>query len=149
MGVWVGHWHGFGWIGSGEEYKKEHLRRPGKDAGDPATGAFLASSLPAMMTGQNLLRRRLVAADRTWADVQAAVDWLKARYAESPPFERSDGRQAYVDLDAKIVYALDVLPRGVDVTWVHWTQAKSVFSHSVICCPSLHHPEIPCPLPPA
>ncbi|MEU1624292.1 hypothetical protein ABZ746_02905 [Streptomyces sp. NPDC020096] len=145
---WDGHWHGYGWIGSGEEYRKENLRRPGREPGDPNTLTFLSSPLPPIMTGHWLLKKRCAAADRTWTEAKQAVAWLRKCYEANPPFVCADGGWAYVDLEVKIEYALDMLPRGVDATWVHWVQSQALFSHSIVCCPSHHHPEIPCPLPP-
>ncbi|MFI1963704.1 hypothetical protein ACH429_06120 [Streptomyces pathocidini] len=146
---WQGHWHGYGpWVGSGAEYAKEGVRRPGPLPNDPQTQAFMTARTPPMMTGHALLRRGQAAADRTWADVEHAVTWLQKCYAENPPLSREDGKTAYLELDGKTAYARDVLPRGVDVAWAYWMNSGSLASYSVVCCPSLHHPEIPCPLPP-
>ncbi|MEU8570465.1 hypothetical protein AB0C51_19315 [Streptomyces pathocidini] len=101
-----------------------------------------------MMTGHWLLRRSQTAADRTWTDVGDAMTWLKTTYESNPPFKRDDGKQAYAALDTKIVYAMDVLPRGVDVTWAHYTESSSLTSFTVVCCPNQFHPEIACPMPP-
>ncbi|HWN00928.1 MAG TPA: hypothetical protein VNO54_28085 [Streptosporangiaceae bacterium] len=102
-----------------------------------------------MMTGHWLMRRAQTRAECTWTDASEAVDWLKQRYVENPPIVRPDGGRAYVDVDARIVYALDVLPRGVDVTWGYWTNPSTLASHSVVACANRFHPHIPCPLEPS
>lgn len=158
---WKGHWHGFGpWIGSPEAYHKEggrrppHPVRPGAEAPhasryQEAAGEFATSSMPPLMTGHWLMKQGQAARARTWTDPAAAAEWLKQQYTSSPPFERADGKRAYVELDVKLAYTLDALPRGVDVSWVHYTQSRSLFSASVACCPNLFHPTIPCPLSPS
>ncbi|MFI5687934.1 hypothetical protein [Streptomyces sp. NPDC051636] len=160
--TWAGHWHGFGpWIGAPDVYAAEGNRRP-VHALQPGPGAnfdtarhhqagaeFASSNLPPLMTGHWLMKKNQTTRVSTWTDAAEAVDWLKEHYTANQPFERSDGLQAYVELDAKLAYALDVLPRGVDVSWVHHTQSRSLFSASIVCCPNLFHPTIPCPLPPS
>ncbi|WP_269853070.1 hypothetical protein [Streptomyces sp. RPT161] len=146
---WQGHWHGYGpWIGSRDAYGNEGMRRPGRLASDEQTRSFLASDMPPMMNGHWLLRRSQTAADRTWTNPETAVAWLEKTYAENPPFERDDGRRAYTGRETKTEYAMDVLPRGVDVSWVYYLKSASLASFSVVCCPNHFHPEIPCPLPP-
>ncbi|MEU6219311.1 hypothetical protein ABZ845_17610 [Streptomyces sp. NPDC047022] len=158
--TWTGHWHGFGpWIGAPERYAKEGSRRPPHEVRpaqeadhgaryQEAAGEFATSSLPPLMTGHWLAKQGQASAERTWADAAEAVDWLKRQYIDAPPFERTDGLRAYVGLDVKLAYASDVLPRGVDVTWVHHTQSRSLFSASVVCCPNLFHPGVKCPASP-
>ncbi|MEU9115759.1 hypothetical protein AB0D04_29265 [Streptomyces sp. NPDC048483] len=144
-----GHWHGYGaWVGSGKEYGREGLRRPGRHPGDEQTRAFLASPLPPMMVGHWLLRRDQTAAERTWTRAVDAVSWLKGIYRENLPLDREDGRTAYCGLHVKTAYALDALPRGVDVTWAYWMTSGSLTSYSVVACPNRPHPDIACPLPP-
>lgn len=164
---WAGHWHGFGpWVGTVAQYYEEGNRRPPHpDPPSPAmdgdkqavrlqrryreaAAEFYGSALPPVMTGHWLVKRGQAAADRTWTDVTDAVEWLKQRYTDQPPFERADGLRAYVPLDALIASAYDTLPRGVDVTWSHYTPGKSLLSMSVVCCPNLFHPSVACPLPP-
>ncbi|WP_230396181.1 hypothetical protein [Streptomyces blattellae] len=101
------------------------------------------------MTGHWLQKRGQAAAARTWTDVADAVEWLKQGYTDNPPAERTDGLRAYVGLDVKLAYAIDALPCGVDISWVHYTKSKSLFSASVVCCPNRFHPTLTCPLPPA
>lgn len=156
-----GHWHGYGpWIGSPTWYAQEGNRRPPypdqpRAEADHVTryreaaSEFANSSLPPLMTGHWLMKQGQSARDRTWTDVTDAVEWLKRHYTDSPPFVRADGGQAYAELDVKVAYAYDVLPGGVDVTWVHYTQARSLFSASVVCCPNHFHPQAPCPLSPS
>lgn len=147
---WDGHWHGYGWVGNAAEYFKESTRRPGAAGlNDPHTQTFLASKLPPMMTGHWLMRRGQTLAQWTWTDVGDAVDWLRQRYCGAPPITRPDGGRAYVDLDVRIDYALDVLPRGVDVTWGYWTGPSTLASQSVVACSNRFHPNIPCPLEPS
>lgn len=166
---WSGHWHGYGpWIGTGAAYAQEGNRRPPHPGGPPqqaspedkaayrvleryreAAADFQAGNLPPLMTGHWLLKRTQSAADRTWTDVGIALAWLTKHYEENPPFGREDGRQAYCGLEEKLEYACDVLPRGVDVSWVHYTKSKSLFSLSAVCCPNRFHPDVPCPLPPS
>ncbi|MEU6318114.1 hypothetical protein [Streptomyces sp. NPDC047009] len=158
--TWTGHWHGFGpWIGPLTRYAQEGSRRPAhpvRPAPDAdhatryqeAAGEFATSSLPPLMTGHWLAKQGQAAAARTWTDTADAVEWMKQHYTDHPPFERSDGLQSYVSLDAKLAYAFDVLPRGVDVCWVHYTQSRNLISLSVVCCPNLFHPDLNCPVVP-
>ncbi|MDT0341582.1 hypothetical protein [Streptomyces litchfieldiae] len=146
---WSGHWHGYGpWIGTRDSYGAENLRRPGTSPNDEQTRVFLSQTLPPMQLGHWLMRRDQTAADRTWTEVTGAVNWLRESYDANPPMERDDGRQAYVDLDTKTRYAADSLPRGVDVSWVHYMRSQNLVSFSVVCCPHRFHPRTPCPLPP-
>lgn len=157
---WSGHWHGFGpWVGPPERYFQEGGRRPPHPI-QPAPGSkeeqryreaaaeFPTSHLPPMMPGHWLLKRNQASTDRTWADASEAVHWLTKLCLDNPPFEREDGKQTYSSLEEKQEYAFDALPRGVDVSRVHYNGARSIVSINVVCCPNLHHPEIPCPLPP-
>lgn len=164
---WAGHWHGYGpWIGSPAVYHQEGNRRPPHPDPPPpavdgdkqavrllqryreAGAEFYSSGLPPIMTGHWLVKRGQTAAERTWTDVTDAVGWLKQHYTDNPPFERPDGLQAYLPLDALIAYTYDALPRGVDSTWSHYTQGKSLLSMSVVCCPNLFLPDVDCPLSP-
>ncbi|WP_180686646.1 hypothetical protein [Streptomyces gossypiisoli] len=159
--TWSGHWHGFGpWVGPPETYAKEGNRRPAHSIQPApesdhasryreAASEFATGSVPPLMTGHWLLKRGQANRARTWTDCGDAVGWLKQHYISNPPFERTDGLRAYAGLDVTLAYALDVLPRGVDVACVHYTQSRSLFSASVVCCPNLHHPDLACPLPPA
>ncbi|MFG2717398.1 hypothetical protein ACGFW5_03685 [Streptomyces sp. NPDC048416] len=164
-----GHWHGYGpWIGPSAVYGKEGGRRPPHpngplsllDAEDKkqqavldrykeAAAEFASGNVPPTMTGWWLMKKNQVSADRTWADVGIALAWLTKQYEENPPFVRADGKQAYCGLDLKLEYAIDVLPHGVDVSWVYYLPCERLISFSIVCCPNRFHPEIPCPLPPA
>ncbi|MFF8992370.1 hypothetical protein ACF09H_21020 [Streptomyces sp. NPDC014983] len=157
---WQGHWHGFVWIGAPQRYAREGDRRPahavqpapGADHADryrEAAGEFVGGGLPPLMSGHWLMKRGQLARERTWTDVGDAVAWLKRHYTGNPPYERPDGARTYVELDAKVGYAVDVLPRGVDVSWVHYTPSRTLLSASVVCCPNLFHPAPACPLPPS
>ncbi|MCX3058567.1 hypothetical protein [Streptomyces beihaiensis] len=166
---WTGHWHGYGpWVGDPKTYAQEGSRRPPHPNGPPsvtdpedkkqqqvldryreAAAEFQTGNVPPTMTGYWLTKKSQTSADRTWADVDIALEWLTKKYEENPPFERADGLQAYSSLDTKLEYASDVLPFGVDVSWVYYTPAKNLMSFSVVCCLNRFHPEIPCPLPPA
>ncbi|REK89890.1 hypothetical protein DY245_13230 [Streptomyces inhibens] len=158
---WSGHWHGFGpWIGAPARYAQEGGRRPPHSI-LPAPGAreeeryrevaaeFPTSDLPPLMTGHWLIKRNQAVPDRTWTVVAETLNWLTKHYEENPPFTREDGKQAYCTLAEKQAYAVDVLPRGVDVSWVHYTQSRNLFSAAVVCCPNHFHPDVPCPLPPS
>ncbi|WP_405616470.1 hypothetical protein [Streptomyces sp. NBC_01508] len=113
-----------------------------------AAAEFQDGTLPPLMTGHWLMKQSRAAADHTWTDVSDAVVWLSEHYSENPPFEREDGKRAYCGLDIKSKYAREVLPLGVDVSWVYYTQSQNLFSMQAICCPNQFHPELPCPLPP-
>lgn len=144
-----GHWHGYGpWVGSGPEYAREGLRRPGTEFHSQQTRVFLDSKLPPLMTGHSLMRVNQTARERTWTDVKDVVAWLSACYAENPPFRLENGGSSYGPLERKVSYVIDALPRGVDVVWAYWTKGGSLASYSVVCCPNHFLPEIPCPLPP-
>ncbi|WP_240799829.1 hypothetical protein [Streptomyces sp. A1277] len=114
-----------------------------------AAAEFQTGNVPPTMTGYWLLKRNQVSNDRTWADVGIALAWLTKEYDANPPFVRSDGLAAYSGLHSKLEYATDVLPRGVDVTWVYYTSSKNLISFSVVCCPNRFHPGVSCPLPPS
>ncbi|WP_307783242.1 hypothetical protein [Streptomyces sp. MBT53] len=113
-----------------------------------AAAEFQNGSVPPLMTGHWLMKRSHAAAERTWTNAADAVTWLSKHYSENPPFEREDGRAAYIGLDGKIAYAHEVLPLGVDVSWVYYTQSKSMVAMQVISCPNHFHPDLACPLPP-
>ncbi|MEU0739132.1 hypothetical protein [Streptomyces sp. NPDC006134] len=158
--TWRGHWHGFGpWIGDPKAYAAEGNRRPAHpvlpvapdivDRYHKAAQEFSTGTLPPLMTGHWLLKKAQVTRALTWTDVGKAVVWLEQQYLETPPFERTDGQQAYVGLDVTLAYARDALPRGVDVSCVYYTPSRSLFAAQIVCCPSLHHPDLPCPLPPS
>ncbi|MFF0386045.1 hypothetical protein [Streptomyces sp. NPDC004286] len=148
-------------------YAKEGGRRPAHPNGPPlianpedkkeqaaldryreAAAEFAGGSVPPLMSGHWFLKRDQTVADRTWTDVGIVLAWMTKHYAADPPFTHPDGSRAYGDLDFKLEYAADVLPRGVDVSWVYYTPAGAIFSLSVVCCPNHFHPGIPCPLPP-
>ncbi|MEV7655306.1 hypothetical protein AB0O39_14155 [Streptomyces anulatus] len=62
-----GHWHGYGpRTGSRDAYGQEALRRPGVGLNSEQTRAFVAATLPPLMTGRWLMRQNQTAADRTW-----------------------------------------------------------------------------------
>ncbi|MFE7275562.1 hypothetical protein [Streptomyces sp. NPDC057623] len=158
---WNGHWHGFGpWVGAPDRYSKEGGRRPPHpimpDSGAEnatryreAASEFATGGVPPLMSGHWLLKQGQAARARTWTNVTDAIEWLRQQYTESPPFERADGLRAYVSLEVQVAGALDVLPRGVDISWVHHTGSQNLFSASVVCCPNLFHPHLACPLPPS
>ncbi|MEV0962158.1 MULTISPECIES: hypothetical protein [unclassified Streptomyces] len=108
---------------------------------------FPTSNLPPVMTGHWLMKHGRAAAERVWTDPVTAVDWLTKLFLDTPPFEREDGRRAYAGLDVKREYALDALPVGVDVSWVHYNRSGSIVSMSLVCCPNRHHPGLTCPQP--
>lgn len=65
--TWSGHWHGYGpWTGSRDAYGQEALRRPGVELNSEQTRAFVAATLPPLMTGRWLMRQNQTAADRIW-----------------------------------------------------------------------------------
>ncbi|WP_280890306.1 hypothetical protein [Streptomyces sp. LBL] len=113
-----------------------------------AASEFQNGTLPPLMTGHWLMKRSHAAAERTWTDVHDAVVWLNKNYSENSPFEREDGEQAYCGVDVKTAYAREVLPLGVDVSWVYYTQSQNLLSMQVVWCPSHFHPDLACPLPP-
>ncbi|MFD7714251.1 hypothetical protein [Streptomyces sp. NPDC059814] len=113
-----------------------------------AAAEFQTGNVPPTMTGWWLTKKTHVSAERTWADMGIAISWLTKQYEANLPFERADGLQAYNSLKSKLEYATDVLPCGVDVSWVYYVPAKNVIAFAVVCCPNRFHPELPCPLPP-
>ncbi|MCN9244000.1 hypothetical protein NGF19_24995 [Streptomyces sp. RY43-2] len=163
---WTGHFHGYGpWIGSPDQYHREGDRRPvHPDPPAPpvsdddkvavrvqqryreVAAEFATSELPPMMSGHWLMKRGRTSAERTWDDSAVVLDWLTRQFLDHPPMEREDGRQAYVDLDTKRAYVLDVLPVGVDVSWVYYNRSGGIVSLNVVCCPNRHHPGLTCPL---
>jgi hypothetical protein len=114
-----------------------------------AASEFQNGSVPPLMPGHWLMKRNHAAADRTWTDATDAVEWLSKHYAENPPFEREDGKQAYSGLDSKMAHALESLSNGVDVCWVYYLQSQNLLSMQVVCCPNGFHPDLACPLPPS
>ncbi|GAA1007672.1 hypothetical protein STXM2123_4390 [Streptomyces sp. F-3] len=163
---WTGHFHGFGpWVGSPEAYHREGDRRPPypDPPAPPATdddkkarealaryrevaAEFPVSPLPPMMSGHWLMKRGQASHERTWTDAAAAVDWLTKHYLDNPPAGHGDGARQGSELDHKRTYALDVLPGGVDVSWVYYNRAGNIVSINVVCCPNIHHPDLACPL---
>jgi hypothetical protein len=137
---WSGHWHGYSWTGSGDDYfgaaNESSKRRPGGPA-------FKESKVPPVMTGHWLLRRAQTAPARTWSDPIDALRWLERFYENNTP------QPGYLSAKIRLPYALNSLPRGVDVTWAYWTKSRSFASASLVACANLHHPHIPCPLPPS
>ncbi|WP_234311753.1 hypothetical protein [Streptomyces griseus] len=107
---------------------------------------FPASNLPPVMSGHWLMKRSQASHERSWADPVAALDWLTKLFLDNLPMEREDGRPPYAGLDTKRDYALDVLPVGVDVSWVYYNRSGSMVSLNVVCCPNRHHPDLTCPL---
>ncbi|GGZ25901.1 hypothetical protein GCM10010387_19360 [Streptomyces inusitatus] len=159
---WYGHWHGYGWTGTPVSYAREGNRRPPYPVPPPpeakeedkaryrdAANEFLTSNLPPLMTGHWLLKRNQSAEEFTWTNPESALAWLIKRHQESSPFEHADGKAAYCALEQKLEHAADALPRGVDVSWVHYTRSQTMVSLSVVCCPNRFHPDIPCPFPPS
>jgi len=152
MTNWDGHWHGYGpWVGERRELGKESHRRPGASPDDEQTQAFLTSTLPPMMTGWALLRRRQTVADRTWTAVSDAVDWLTKTYADRPPSFAPSSLYPTPEeqLQSKVRDAEEHLPLGTDTVWAYYATNGAYVSYEVICCPSHFHPDIPCPLPPS
>lgn len=140
MRDWDGHWHGFEpWVGPRDEFK-DHLRRPGKDPRDEQTVAFLSNSMTPLMLGHSLLRKSQVARDRTWTDVEAALDWYRKTWLRHP----AGGDM--LPLDKTIEYGRGHLLRGSDVCAGYYTPGFSFVSFAIICCPNRFFPNIPCPL---
>ncbi|WP_234438628.1 hypothetical protein [Streptomyces sp. NRRL S-340] len=107
---------------------------------------FPTSNLPPMMSGHWLMKRNQAAHERTWTDATAALDWMVKHFLDNPPMQREDGRQAYASLDTRREYVLDVLPVGVDVSWVYYNRPGNIVSLNLVCCPNRHHPDLTCPL---
>ncbi|SCL22083.1 hypothetical protein [Micromonospora inyonensis] len=141
--TWHGHWHGFGvWTGSREEYAKENLRRPGRDLGDEQTRAFLTNTMTPVQTGHALLRRGQASAERTWTDVEGPLAWIRKTWSANPP-----GGDV-LPLEKHIEYDRGYLSRGSDCSMGYYNAGLTFVSYSVVCCPNLFFPDIPCPLPP-
>ncbi|MEU6382085.1 hypothetical protein ABZ847_00830 [Streptomyces bauhiniae] len=113
-----------------------------------AAAEFQNGNLPPRMSGHWFLKHNQAIAERTWTDVGVVLAWMSKHYAENPPFVRPDGSPAYISLEVHLDYAADVLPLGIDVSWVHYMPSRHMFSVSIVCCPNRHHPELTCPLPP-
>ncbi|WP_327031882.1 hypothetical protein [Micromonospora ureilytica] len=149
MALVTHHWHAYDpWTGPHQFFGREHdpERRPGPSSGDVATAAFIRASSPPLENGHYLLRRDQTARERTWTDVQDALNWLTDRYAQHPP----DPTLSYVDQAARVEHSRAGLEGGSDAIW-HYTaslSANRVVVLAVICCPHRHHTRTPCPLPP-
>ncbi|MFI6734763.1 hypothetical protein ACIBI9_17695 [Nonomuraea sp. NPDC050451] len=78
----------------------------------------------------------------TFDDVQQAREWLAAEYGKVRDALLLPER---IPLEDRLEYALDALPRGVDVQWGEWLQGGRFASIGVICCPNRHVPH-PCPI---
>ncbi|WP_241740934.1 hypothetical protein [Streptomyces sp. L2] len=111
------------------------------------TAEFPTSVLPPLMSGHWLMKRSQASSDRTWADPAVALEWMTKHYLANPPYERDGGRQAYTGLEVSRAYVSDVLPLGVDVSWVYYNRSQNIVSICVVCCPNRHHPALACPLP--
>ncbi|MFF8813188.1 hypothetical protein [Streptomyces pactum] len=131
------HFHGYQWCGDGRELRHEGVRRPTGNNAD-----FLSSKLPPMMNGWWLHRRAQTSTTLTWTDHRPAIGWLRDQYRAEPP--PAGSRPA---LETRTVYAENALSLGVDVVWGYWTGSGPRFAHhTVVCCPNVHWPRIPCPL---
>ncbi|WP_043471053.1 hypothetical protein [Kitasatospora sp. MBT66] len=154
----TGHWHGYGpWIGTNTQYHTEHLRRPApidtewlksqKKTPDPlAFTPFERRTIPPTQTGHYLLRRPADLADRTWKEVDPAVNWLVTTYQSTPPEQRRDKRAVDAGLDIKTQQARTDITNGVDVVWCYYIPGERMINFAIIACPNRHLPEIACPL---
>ncbi len=138
------HWHGYGpWTGPAAELRQEGARRPGQAANSQETLAFVASKLPPMQTGHYLMRPRQASADRTWTDVEQALDWLAKTVADHPP------HGDYVPADTAREHDRAQLLGGADVYRQYYTGNAAVAAFGIIACPHAHLAGIRCPLPPS
>ncbi|MFI7125172.1 hypothetical protein ACIBQ1_05720 [Nonomuraea sp. NPDC050153] len=128
------HWHAYRWTGNGADRNNEAERRP-------SSPDFPASLLPPMRIGDWLAKpASRVAA--TFDDVRQAREWLAAEYRKvRDVLLLPEG----IPLEDRLEYALDALPRGVDVQWGEWLQGARFASIGVVCCPNRHLPH-PCPI---
>jgi hypothetical protein len=97
--------------------------------------------VPPLRTGDWLAKpySRVVA---TFEDVDAALEWLGARYG------RVRGAFLHPDrigLAERLTAARDALPGGVDVEWGEWLTGAKFTTIAMICCPNRHTPH-PCPV---
>ncbi len=130
------HWHGYGpWTGQPLQREDEKHRR---SAGPQADNA----ALPPMQLGEYLTRRRATSADRTWTNVDEALDWLAKRAAEHPPYG------SYVSAEDSRGRDREQLHGGSDVYRQYYTGTSSMTAFAVVCCPHAHL-LVPCPLPPS
>lgn len=147
------HWHGYGpWSGSADALRDESLRRPGQDPNDAQTRAFLASEMPPVQLGHYRLRRSQTSQDRTWTDVDHAVDWLEAIFRKNPARVGGDDTlEGYGHtLTQKLDWSREALSLGDTAYWHYYLPSFSVVAFAVLSCPPHYfHREIPCPLPPA
>jgi len=134
------HWHGFLWKGNGNllySYKNQAERT------EKNRPEFMASSLPAEMVGENLLRPRTVVG--TWTDSAEAAAWMRQQWDENTPTE------THVDPDDRQDYAAVTLSHGEDDIWRWWMPkppGPSMVNVMVVSCPHKHRPDIVCPVPP-
>ncbi|WP_208811056.1 hypothetical protein [Micromonospora echinofusca] len=95
-----------------------------------------------MQTGLSLLRRSQAAVERTWTNVEDALDWLCLTWRANPP-----GGDV-LSLDEHIAYDRGYLSRGSDCCLGYYNSGYGFVSYSVVCCPNHFFPDVPCPLPP-
>ncbi|MEU1969419.1 hypothetical protein ABZ541_29205 [Micromonospora sediminicola] len=139
---WAGHWHGFGpWAGPREEFAKEHLRRPSTDPTQHRE--FLTNTMTPTQLGASLLRVQQASAERTWTDVDAALDWFATTWKSNPP-----GGDV-LTLEDRLAYSRDSLLRGSDICAGYYTPGFTFVSYSIVCCPNpVFFPDVSCPRPP-
>ncbi|MGI5283553.1 hypothetical protein ACQEVF_09500 [Nonomuraea polychroma] len=128
------HWHAYQWTGNGADRTNEAERRP-------TSPDFPTSPLPPMRTGDWLAKpaSRIAA---TFEDVSEAAGWLAAEYGKVGGALLLPER---IPLESRLEYALDALPRGVDVQWGEWLQGARFATIGMICCPNRHLAH-PCPV---
>jgi hypothetical protein len=126
------HWHAYTWLGNGQELARESERRP-------TSPDFPTSALPPMRTGDWLLKPAQRIAG-TFEDVTEAVAWMERTYIPHRPAGDA------IPLDARLLLANDLLPRGVDVQWGVWLTGGRFITIGAVGCPN-RHVSHPCPRP--
>lgn len=156
----AGHWHCYGlWIGTGEHYGMEYMRKPepydpklikppkGRSLPQEAYLPFAQRTIPPTMTGHYLLRKPPDLKDRTFHEPAAALAWLVDAYNGHPPMTRPGTKTAYSTLERRSECALDVLQHGGSSVWTYYLGDGRLCSYAAVACPSLpFHPDIGCPL---
>ncbi len=130
------HWHGYG------PYRGRILTRDDEPKRRTNRAAAANDEIPPMQLGHYLTSRRATAAERTWTDVNQALDWLAQVAADNPPA----GSYALIT-DNRPGKRAQLLG-GSDIYHQYYTGTSSMAAYAIICCPHAHL-TVTCPLPPA
>lgn len=138
MGV---HHHAYTWVGSGNDYGNDSVRRP--------TNPQFATLSIAPIEPANWLLKSPKFIKGTFDDVDAAVEWFGQQIKEYA--DRFDGEHARdpETIQAKLEGARDTIIRERDVVGGWWGSGGSTYyAVHLVACPNFFRPDYACPQPP-